>query len=116
MSFLAASGRCRFCLSAVGFARVGGQLLEEKFLSEVAHRGAADANGGVFERSIGRPCDPGRDSRDLQARPMRDAVSPSQQTRPTLGYAKRYGAAYANGLTESVITPVLLPSLFKQDP
>lgn len=32
------------------------------------------------------------------------------------GYAKRYGAAYANVLTESVITQVLLPSLFKQDP
>jgi hypothetical protein len=32
------------------------------------------------------------------------------------GYAKRYGAAYANVLTESAITQVLLPSLFKQDP
>jgi hypothetical protein len=32
------------------------------------------------------------------------------------GYAKRYGAAYANILTRSVITQVLLPSLFKQDP
>jgi hypothetical protein len=32
------------------------------------------------------------------------------------GYSKRYGAAYANVLTENVITDVLLPSLFKQDP
>ena len=32
------------------------------------------------------------------------------------GYAKRYGAAYANVLTGSVIRQVLLPSLFKQDP
>jgi hypothetical protein len=32
------------------------------------------------------------------------------------GYAKRYAAAYANVLTEGVITEVLLPSLFKQDP
>jgi hypothetical protein len=32
------------------------------------------------------------------------------------GYAKRYGAAYANVLTENLITEVLLPSLFKQDP
>jgi hypothetical protein len=32
------------------------------------------------------------------------------------GYAKRYAAGYANGLTQSLITQVLLPSLFKQDP
>ena len=32
------------------------------------------------------------------------------------GYAKRYAAAYANVMTRSLITQVLLPSLFKQDP
>ena len=32
------------------------------------------------------------------------------------GYAKRYGAAYGNVLTENLITDVLLPSLLKQDP
>ena len=32
------------------------------------------------------------------------------------GYAKRYGAAYANVFTAGLITEVLLPSLFKQDP
>lgn len=32
------------------------------------------------------------------------------------GYAKRYGAAYANVWTRSLMTQVLLPSLFKQDP
>jgi hypothetical protein len=32
------------------------------------------------------------------------------------GYAKRYGAAYANLFTESLVTQVLVPSLFKQDP
>lgn len=32
------------------------------------------------------------------------------------GYAKRYGAAYANVLTRSLITQALLPSLFRQDP
>jgi hypothetical protein len=32
------------------------------------------------------------------------------------GYARRYAAAYGNGLTRSLITQVLLPSLFKQDP
>jgi hypothetical protein len=32
------------------------------------------------------------------------------------GYAKRYAAAYANVLTRSLVTQVLLPSLFKQDP
>jgi hypothetical protein len=32
------------------------------------------------------------------------------------GYAKRYGAAYATILTRGVITQVLLPSVFKQDP
>jgi hypothetical protein len=32
------------------------------------------------------------------------------------GYAKRYAAGYANGLTRSLISQVLLPSLFKQDP
>jgi hypothetical protein len=32
------------------------------------------------------------------------------------GYAKRYAAAYANGLTSSLITQVVMPSLFKQDP
>ena len=32
------------------------------------------------------------------------------------GYAKRYAAGYANGLTRSLIVQVLLPSLFKQDP
>ena len=32
------------------------------------------------------------------------------------GYAKRYAANYANGMTRSLITQVLLPSLFKQDP
>ena len=36
--------------------------------------------------------------------------------RGTEGYAKRYGALYANLLTGSVIRQVLLPSLFKQDP
>jgi hypothetical protein len=29
---------------------VGGQLLEQKFLGEVTHRGAADTDGGIFER------------------------------------------------------------------
>jgi Carboxypeptidase regulatory-like domain len=32
------------------------------------------------------------------------------------GYAKRYAAAYANGLTRSLITQSLLPSVFRQDP
>jgi hypothetical protein len=32
------------------------------------------------------------------------------------GYARRYAAAYGNVFTRSVITQVLLPSLFKQDP
>jgi hypothetical protein len=32
------------------------------------------------------------------------------------GYAKRYAAAYANGLTRSLVSQVLLPSVFKQDP
>jgi hypothetical protein len=32
------------------------------------------------------------------------------------GYAKRYAAAYANVWTSSIMTQVLLPSLFKQDP
>jgi len=32
------------------------------------------------------------------------------------GYAKRYGAAYANVWTRSLMTQVLLPSLFRQDP
>ena len=32
------------------------------------------------------------------------------------GYAKRYAAAYANVMTRSLLTQVLLPSLFKQDP
>ena len=32
------------------------------------------------------------------------------------GYAKRYGAAYGNVLTHSLIVQVLLPSLLKQDP
>jgi hypothetical protein len=32
------------------------------------------------------------------------------------GYAKRYAAGYANGLTRSLVSQVLLPSLFKQDP
>ncbi len=32
------------------------------------------------------------------------------------GYAKRYGAAYANTWTRSLMTQVLLPSLFRQDP
>jgi len=32
------------------------------------------------------------------------------------GYAKRYAAAYGNVLTRSLITQVLLPSIFKQDP
>jgi hypothetical protein len=32
------------------------------------------------------------------------------------GYGRRYAAAYANGLTRSLITQVLLPSVFKQDP
>jgi hypothetical protein len=32
------------------------------------------------------------------------------------GYAKRYAAGYADGLTRSLISQVLLPSLFKQDP
>lgn len=32
------------------------------------------------------------------------------------GYGKRYAAAYANVLTRSLVTQVLMPSLFKQDP
>lgn len=32
------------------------------------------------------------------------------------GYAKRYAAAYANVFTRSLVTQVLMPSLFKQDP
>jgi hypothetical protein len=32
------------------------------------------------------------------------------------GYTRRYAAEYANGLTRSLVTQVLLPSLFKQDP
>ena len=32
------------------------------------------------------------------------------------GYARRYAAAYANVLTRSLVTQVLMPSLFKQDP
>jgi len=32
------------------------------------------------------------------------------------GYAKRYAAAYGNSLTRSLISQVLLPSVFKQDP
>lgn len=32
------------------------------------------------------------------------------------GYAKRYAAAYANGLTTSLITQTLLPTVFRQDP
>ena len=32
------------------------------------------------------------------------------------GYAKRYAAAYGNVVTRSLITQVLMPSLFKQDP
>ena len=32
------------------------------------------------------------------------------------GYARRYGAAYANIMTQSLIVQVLMPSLFKQDP
>jgi hypothetical protein len=32
------------------------------------------------------------------------------------GYAKRYAANYADGMTRSLVTQVLLPSLFKQDP
>jgi Carboxypeptidase regulatory-like domain len=32
------------------------------------------------------------------------------------GYAKRYAAAYANVMTRSLLTQVLLPSLFRQDP
>ena len=32
------------------------------------------------------------------------------------GYAKRYAAGYANGLTRSLVSQVLMPSLFKQDP
>jgi hypothetical protein len=32
------------------------------------------------------------------------------------GYAKRYAAAYGNVLTRSLITQVVLPSVFKQDP
>ena len=32
------------------------------------------------------------------------------------GYAKRYAAAYGNAITRSLVTRVLLPSLFKQDP
>jgi hypothetical protein len=32
------------------------------------------------------------------------------------GYAKRYGAAYATGMTHSLVSQVLLPSVFKQDP
>ena len=32
------------------------------------------------------------------------------------GYARRYAAAYGNVLTRSLVTQVLLPSLFKQDP
>ena len=45
-----ASRRCRVLLASFGFVRVGGQLLKEKFLSEVACRGAADTDGGIFER------------------------------------------------------------------
>jgi hypothetical protein len=33
-----------------------------------------------------------------------------------VGYTRRYAAEYANGLTRSLVTQVLLPSLFKQDP
>ena len=32
------------------------------------------------------------------------------------GYAKRYAAEYVNGLTRSMLTQVVLPSLFRQDP
>jgi hypothetical protein len=32
------------------------------------------------------------------------------------GYAKRYGAAYASVVTRSMITQVLLPAVFRQDP
>jgi hypothetical protein len=32
------------------------------------------------------------------------------------GYAKRYAAEYANGLTRNFVTQVALPSLFKQEP
>ncbi len=32
------------------------------------------------------------------------------------GYAKRYGAAYATGMTRTMLTNVAFPSLFRQDP
>ena len=32
------------------------------------------------------------------------------------GYARRYAANFANGMTRSLISQVLMPSLFKQDP